>query len=151
MAAKSFAQTVLGPLMPQVLPMSIHPPARTDMGEPVVFFSSNEIKISYSHLELAIIAPTPLGSTESSSTNFAISALDNRHLHCSFTCAGEEYELRKDLKVRDFRTHHAIPSQGNLIYSARHKLKQEYAGLKGDGIKNLKSSGVEVSFPNSAL
>ncbi|MQL79198.1 hypothetical protein Taro_011634 [Colocasia esculenta] len=60
---------------------------------------------------------------------------------------GEEYELRKDLKVRAFRTYHAIPSQGYLIYSVRHKLKQEYVGLKGDEIKNLKSSGVEITYP----
>lgn len=34
--------------------------------------------------------------------------------------------------------------QGYLIYSVRQKLKQDYAGLKGDEIKNLKLSGAEV-------
>uniref|UniRef100_A0A1D1Y268 Nuclear ribonuclease Z n=1 Tax=Anthurium amnicola TaxID=1678845 RepID=A0A1D1Y268_9ARAE len=60
--------------------------------------------------------------------------------------AGEEFQLRKDLKVRAFRTYHAIPSQGYLIYSVRQKLKQEYAGLTGDEIKNLRLSGVEVTY-----
>ncbi|MQL82703.1 hypothetical protein Taro_015177 [Colocasia esculenta] len=65
----------------------------------------------------------------------------------SFTCAGEEYELRKDLKVRAFRTYHAIPSQ------CEHKLKQKYASLKGDEIKNLKSSDsrsrLGIGLPNA--
>ncbi|KAG5541518.1 hypothetical protein RHGRI_021373 [Rhododendron griersonianum] len=42
---------------------------------------------------------------------------------------GEEFQLRKDLKVRAFRTYHGIPSQGYIVYSLRHKLKQEYVGL----------------------
>lgn len=58
---------------------------------------------------------------------------------------GEEFQLRKDLKVRAFRTYHGIPSQGYIVYSLRHKLKQEYVGLPGSEIKNLKSSGVEIT------
>ncbi|MQM20747.1 hypothetical protein Taro_053775, partial [Colocasia esculenta] len=66
----------------------------------------------------------------------------------------EEYELSKDLKVRAFRTYHAIPSQVNVYprnIFVRHKLKQKYAGLKGDEIKNLKSSCVEVCLGWLAL
>ncbi|XAR50084.1 Ribonuclease Z [Bertholletia excelsa] len=59
---------------------------------------------------------------------------------------GEEFYLRKDLKVRAFRTHHVIPSQGYVIYSERQKLKQEYIGLPGNEIKNLKSSGIEITY-----
>ncbi|KAF7135053.1 hypothetical protein RHSIM_Rhsim08G0159100 [Rhododendron simsii] len=58
---------------------------------------------------------------------------------------GEEFQMRKDLKVRAFRTYHGIPSQGYIVYSLRHKLKQEYIGLPGSEIKNLKSSGVEIT------
>lgn len=36
--------------------------------------------------------------------------------------------------------------QGYIIYSVRHKLKQEYIGLSGNEIKSLKLSGVEVCF-----
>lgn len=53
---------------------------------------------------------------------------------------GEEFYLRKDLKVRAFKTYHVIPSQGYIVYSIRQKLKQEYVGLPGDEIKKLKLS-----------
>ncbi|XP_058085848.1 nuclear ribonuclease Z isoform X2 [Magnolia sinica] len=59
---------------------------------------------------------------------------------------GEEFHLRKDLKVRAFRTYHVIPSQGYIIYSVRQKLKQEYLGLSGNEIKSLKLSGVEITY-----
>ncbi|KAJ0960972.1 hypothetical protein J5N97_001050 [Dioscorea zingiberensis] len=39
---------------------------------------------------------------------------------------GEEFQIRKDLKVKAFRTYHVIPSQGYIIYSVKQKLKQEY-------------------------
>ncbi|XP_057459756.1 tRNase Z TRZ1 [Actinidia eriantha] len=58
---------------------------------------------------------------------------------------GEEFYLRKDLKARAFKTYHVIPSQGYIIYSVRQKLKQEYIGLPGTEIKNLRSTGVEVT------
>ncbi|KAJ9677358.1 hypothetical protein PVL29_022374 [Vitis rotundifolia] len=59
---------------------------------------------------------------------------------------GEEFYLRKDLKVRAFRTYHVIPSQGYVVYSVKQKLKQEYVGLPGNEIKNLKLSGVEITY-----
>ncbi|XP_020264224.1 nuclear ribonuclease Z-like isoform X2 [Asparagus officinalis] len=58
---------------------------------------------------------------------------------------GETYEIRNDLVVRPFRTHHVIPSQGYVIYSVRKKLKKQYAHLKGPQIKKLKVSGVEIT------
>ncbi|KAL8128674.1 hypothetical protein V2J09_017829, partial [Rumex salicifolius] len=58
---------------------------------------------------------------------------------------GEEFQMRNDLKVRAFKTYHGIPSQGYVIYSVKQKLKQEYIGLPGNEIKNLKLSGVEIT------
>ncbi|KAL6604581.1 hypothetical protein ACP70R_043008 [Stipagrostis hirtigluma subsp. patula] len=58
---------------------------------------------------------------------------------------GQEYELRRDLKVKAFRTYHTIPSQGYVIYAVKQKLKQEYLGLPGSEIKKLKLSGVEIT------
>ncbi|GKV14103.1 hypothetical protein SLEP1_g25020 [Rubroshorea leprosula] len=58
---------------------------------------------------------------------------------------GEEFCLRRDLKVKAFRTYHVIQSQGYIVYSVKQKLKQEYLGLSGNEIKNLKSSGVEIT------
>ncbi|XP_073098962.1 tRNase Z TRZ2, chloroplastic isoform X2 [Elaeis guineensis] len=58
---------------------------------------------------------------------------------------GETYEIRNDVVVRPFRTHHVIPSQGYVIYSVRNKLRKQYAHLKGTQIKKLKLSGVEIT------
>ncbi|XP_009616155.1 nuclear ribonuclease Z-like isoform X3 [Nicotiana tomentosiformis] len=58
---------------------------------------------------------------------------------------GEEFYIRKDLKVRAFKTYHVIPSQGYMVYSVKQKLKQEYVSLPGDEIKKLKLSGDTMS------
>ncbi|OAY77224.1 Nuclear ribonuclease Z [Ananas comosus] len=69
---------------------------------------------------------------------------------------GEEFQIRKDLKVKAFKTYHAIPKresmrdkhicmQGYIIYTVKQKLKQEFAGLSGNEIKNLRLSGVEIT------
>ncbi|KAJ6339937.1 hypothetical protein OIU77_007810 [Salix suchowensis] len=58
---------------------------------------------------------------------------------------GQEFYVRKDLKVRAFKTYHSIQSQGYVVYSVKQKLKREYLGLSGNEIKNLKSSGVEIT------
>ncbi|XP_051133940.1 nuclear ribonuclease Z [Andrographis paniculata] len=58
---------------------------------------------------------------------------------------GEEFYIRRDLKVRAFKTYHVIPSQGYIVYSLREKLKQEYIGLPGAEIKGLKLSGVQIT------
>ncbi|XP_071710649.1 tRNase Z TRZ1-like isoform X2 [Rutidosis leptorrhynchoides] len=58
---------------------------------------------------------------------------------------GEEFFLKKDLKVKAFKTYHRIPSQGYIVYKVKQKLKPEYVGLPGDEIKKLKFSGVEIT------
>ncbi|RWR91542.1 ribonuclease Z, chloroplastic isoform X2 [Cinnamomum micranthum f. kanehirae] len=58
---------------------------------------------------------------------------------------GETYEIRNDLVVRPFKTHHVISSQGYVIYSVRKKLKKKFLHLKGPQIKKLKLSGVEIT------
>uniref|UniRef100_A0A6N2LSD4 Metallo-beta-lactamase domain-containing protein n=1 Tax=Salix viminalis TaxID=40686 RepID=A0A6N2LSD4_SALVM len=56
---------------------------------------------------------------------------------------GQEFYVRKDLKVRAFKTYHSI--QSYVLSSVKQKLKREYLGLSGNEIKNLKSSGVEIT------
>ncbi|KAK9137974.1 hypothetical protein Sjap_008568 [Stephania japonica] len=75
-------------------------------------------------------------------------AMDQSELKHKLIClkVGEEFLLRKDIKVKAFKTYHVIPSQGYIIYSVRHKLKQEYLGLTGNEIKNLRLSGVEITY-----
>lgn len=58
---------------------------------------------------------------------------------------GDTYELRNDIVVRPFRTHHVIPSQGYVVYSVRKKLKKQYIHLKGKQIEKLKKSGEEIT------
>ncbi|CAH9144665.1 unnamed protein product [Cuscuta epithymum] len=58
---------------------------------------------------------------------------------------GDTYELRNDLVVRPFRTHHVIPSQGYVIYSLRKKLKKQYLHLQGKQIEKLKKSGTQIT------
>ncbi|KAK1305866.1 Nuclear ribonuclease Z [Acorus calamus] len=59
---------------------------------------------------------------------------------------GEEFLLRKDLKVKAFRTYHVIPSQGYIIYSVKQKLKAEFLGLSSNEVKSLRLSGVEITY-----
>ncbi|XAR68148.1 Ribonuclease Z [Bertholletia excelsa] len=58
---------------------------------------------------------------------------------------GETYEMRNDLVVRPFKTHHVIPSQGYVIYSVRKKLRKQYMHLNGKQIEKLKKSGTEIT------
>ncbi|KAL0543781.1 hypothetical protein IC582_018886 [Cucumis melo] len=74
--------------------------------------------------------------------------LDQSELRCNLIGleVGEELSLRRDLKVRVFRTYHVIDSQGYLLYSVKQKLKKDYLGLSGNEIKKLRLSGVEITY-----
>jgi ribonuclease Z len=58
---------------------------------------------------------------------------------------GQEFELSREHVVTVFRTTHTIPSVGYVIWDRRHKLKEEYHGLPGDKIRDLRLSGVAVT------
>jgi ribonuclease Z len=58
---------------------------------------------------------------------------------------GDEIELSRDHVVRVFATAHTIPSVGYLVWDRRHKLKEEYHGLPGEQIRDLRLSGVQVT------
>lgn len=57
---------------------------------------------------------------------------------------GDEVEVRKDLFVRAFRTHHPVPSLGYTFFRRVQKLKAEYAELPGAEIGRLRQSGVAI-------
>jgi ribonuclease Z len=59
--------------------------------------------------------------------------------------AGDEIELSRELVVTAFATTHTIPSVGYLVWERRNKLKEEYHGLPGDRIRDLRLSGVAVT------
>src|ERR1043166_3516362 len=58
---------------------------------------------------------------------------------------GQEIELSREHVVSVFATTHTIPSVGYLVWDRRNKLKEEYHGLPGDRIRDLRLSGVEVT------
>lgn len=58
---------------------------------------------------------------------------------------GDEIELSRENVATTFATTHTVPSLGFLIWDRRNKLKEEYQGLPGDKIRDLRLSGVEVT------
>src|SRR5438128_1739451 len=58
---------------------------------------------------------------------------------------GQEYELSREHVFTVFRTTHTIPSVGFVVWERRNKLKDEFLGLPGDKIRDLKLSGVAIT------
>jgi ribonuclease Z len=58
---------------------------------------------------------------------------------------GDEVELSRENVLTAFATTHTIPSLGYLVWERRNKLKEEYLGLPGERIRDLRLSGVEVT------
>jgi ribonuclease Z len=58
---------------------------------------------------------------------------------------GQEIRLSREHVVTAFATTHTIPSLGYVVWERRNKLKEEYLGLAGDKIRDLRQSGVEVT------
>ena len=54
----------------------------------------------------------------------------------------QEIELSREHVVTVFATTHTIPSVGYLVWERGNKLKEEYHGLPGDKIRDLRLSGV---------
>jgi ribonuclease Z len=73
--------------------------------------------------------------------------LDRGRMVCNLhgIAAGDEIELSRDHVVTAFATTHTIPSLGYLVWERRRKLKEEYHGLAGEKIRDLRLSGVEVT------
>lgn len=73
--------------------------------------------------------------------------LDRGRLPCDMIAvtAGEEYELSRELVVKVLKTKHTLPSVGYVVFERRKKLKPEYRELKGQEIRDLRLSGVEVT------
>jgi ribonuclease Z len=59
--------------------------------------------------------------------------------------AGTEIELSREHVVTTFATTHTIPSLGYIVWERRRKLREEYLGLPGDKIRDLKLAGVDIT------
>ena len=73
--------------------------------------------------------------------------LDRGRMICQLhgLTAGDEIELSREHVVTTFATSHTIPSLGYIVWDRRFKLKEEYLGLPGEKIRDLRLSGVAVT------
>jgi ribonuclease Z len=61
--------------------------------------------------------------------------------------AGDEYQIKPNLFARVFPTKHSKGSVGFSVIEKRKKLKQEFTGLTGPQIVELKKQSVEIDYP----
>ena len=73
--------------------------------------------------------------------------LDRGRMPCDLQpiVPGDEVELSRELVVTVSATRHSVPSLGFIVWQRRRKLKQEYADLTGEQIRDLRLSGTEVT------
>lgn len=76
-----------------------------------------------------------------------VQRLDRGRMLCDLVGvqAGDEIELSRDHVVTAFAATHTIPALGYVIWERRFKLKEEYHGLAGEQIRDLRLSGVAVT------
>ena len=58
---------------------------------------------------------------------------------------GEDFEIRRGLVARAFATKHLVASLGFSVIDIRQKLKDEFVGLEGPQLVELKKRGVEIT------
>ena len=58
---------------------------------------------------------------------------------------GAEIELSRENVVTAWATTHTIPSRGYIVWDRRQKLKEEFHGLPGEKIRDLRLSGTPVT------
>ena len=73
--------------------------------------------------------------------------LDRGRMVCELRgiAGGQEIALSRDHVVTAFATTHTIHSVGYLVWERRQKLKEEYLGLPGDKIRDLRLAGTQVT------
>jgi ribonuclease Z len=73
--------------------------------------------------------------------------LDRGRMICQMNglVPGDEIELSRELLISAFRTTHTIPSLGYVVWDRRFKLKEEYHGLAGEQIRDLRLGGTVVT------
>jgi ribonuclease Z len=73
--------------------------------------------------------------------------LDRGRMICQLNglAPGDVIELSRELVITAFRTAHTIPSLGYVVWDRRFKLKEEYHGLPGDQIRDLRLAGTVVT------
>jgi ribonuclease Z len=57
----------------------------------------------------------------------------------------QSFEIKNNILLKGFHTEHAAPSMGYSIIERRTKLREEFAGLPQEKLKELKDRGVEIT------
>lgn len=60
------------------------------------------------------------------------------------------FQRRKDLGFKAFPVAHRVPSQGFTVFKLKKKLKEEFIGLDGKKLGELRNSGVTLEYPTSS-
>jgi ribonuclease Z len=73
--------------------------------------------------------------------------LDRGRMLCELNgvAPGQEIGMSREHVVTVFRTSHTIPSVGFVVWDRRNKLKEEFIGLPGDKIRDLRLAGTDVT------
>ena len=58
---------------------------------------------------------------------------------------GQEVQLSREHVVTSHRMEHTVPAMGFIVWDRRMKLKDEFSGLPGNQIRDLKLSGIEIT------
>lgn len=73
--------------------------------------------------------------------------LDQGELPCTLIGMkrGDSVATSRDHFVTAFDTAHRVPSRGYIVWERRRKLKDEFAGVPGSRLKELRDSGLDVT------
>jgi len=76
-----------------------------------------------------------------------MSRLDRGRLPCNLVAAnpGDEITLSRELVVSVAATRHTLPSLGFIVWETRRKLREEFQGLAGEEIRDLRLAGTDVT------
>jgi len=58
---------------------------------------------------------------------------------------GGEFQIKNNIVIRAFEVEHTVPAFGYVIVEKRSKLKEEYAGLPQEKLRELKDRNVEIT------
>lgn len=64
---------------------------------------------------------------------------------------GDEVQLRRDLRVRAFRTHHPVPSLGYLFFDRVQRLRPPFRALPPEEIRRRREAGDDLFEPHDRL
>ena len=73
--------------------------------------------------------------------------LDRGRMVCNLVgvVPGQEIDFTREHVITVFQTTHTIPSVGFIVWERRNKLKEEFVGLPGDKIRDLRQAGTQVT------